>query len=150
MTARELSDVEPPRHRGDSVVVSARGFALLGCFVLATLAGVLVVDRAEQVFVLLGAAATAAVIAMPFVESLARWVPRGAAIVLVTLIGMFGTVAVMGAVAWDLNRQASALSDSLHAAVAALPPNSAAARTARDRQFDRRIDNVFDTAATRL
>ncbi|HEY4609175.1 MAG TPA: AI-2E family transporter, partial [Ilumatobacteraceae bacterium] len=150
MTAPLSSEVETPRDREYSVVVSARGFALLGCFVLATLAGVLVVDRAEQVFVLLGAAATAAVIAMPFVESLARWVPRGAAIVLVTLIGMFGTVAVMGAVAWDLNRQASALSDSLHAAVADLPPNSAAARTARDLQVDRRIDKVFDTAATRL
>ena len=131
-------------------MVSARGFALLGCFMLATLAGVLVVDRAAQVFVLLGAAATAAIIAVPFVQSLARWMPRGAAIVIVTLIGMLGTVAVLGAVAWDLNRQASVLSDSLHAAVADLPPGSAAARTASDLQFDRRIDDVFDTAATRL
>src|SRR4029077_3801251 len=80
-----------------TVVVSARGFAILGCFVLATLAGVLVVDRAAQVFVLLGAATTASVIAAPFVQSLARWMPRGAAIVIVTLIGMFGTVAVLGA-----------------------------------------------------
>jgi predicted PurR-regulated permease PerM len=131
-------------------VVSARGFALLGCFVLATLAGVLVVDRAQQVFVLLGAAATAAIIAVPFVQSLARWIPRGAAIVIVSLIGMLGTVAVLGAVAWDLNRQASVLSESLHAAVADLPPDSAAARTASDLQLDRRIDDVFDTAATRL
>jgi predicted PurR-regulated permease PerM len=133
-----------------SVVVSARGFAIIGCFVLATLAGVLVVDRASQVFVLLGAATTAAVIAVPFVQSLGRWLPRGAAIVIVTLIGMFGTVAVLGAVAWDLNRQASALSDSLHSAVADLPPDSAAARTASDLEVDRRIDSVFDTAATRL
>jgi hypothetical protein len=59
-----------PARREYSVVVSARGFALLGCFVMATLAGVLVVDRASQVFVLLGAATTAAVIAVP---SSSRW-----------------------------------------------------------------------------
>ncbi|HEY5423784.1 MAG TPA: AI-2E family transporter [Ilumatobacteraceae bacterium] len=150
MTVPSSTYAEPRRRPDYSVVVSARGFALLGCFVMATLAGVLVVDRASQVFVLLGTATTAAVIAVPFVESLARWIPRGAAIVIITLIGIIGTVGVLGGVAWDLNRQASALSDSLHAAVADLPPDSAAARTARDFELDRRIDGVFDTAATRL
>jgi len=132
------------------VVVSARGFAMLGLFVTATVAGVLVVDRASDVFVLLGAAATAAVIAAPFVESLAKWIPRGAAIVIVTLIGIVGTVGVLGGVAWDLNRQASSLADSLHAAIADLPPDSGAARAASDFQLDRRVDGVLHTAATRV
>ena len=74
----------------------------------------------------------------------------GAAIVAITLIGMFGTVAVLGTVVWDLNRQASELSDSLHRAVADLPADSSAAHTAEDLELDDRIDRVFDGAATRL
>jgi predicted PurR-regulated permease PerM len=131
-------------------VVSARGFAFLGFFVVATLIAVTVVHRAAQVFILLGAATTVAVIAAPLVRALSSFMPRGAAIVIVTLIGMFGTVAVLGTVAWDLNRQASALSDSLHRAVADLPADSTAARTAADLKLDERIDSVFGSAATRL
>jgi predicted PurR-regulated permease PerM len=131
-------------------VLSVRGFVFFGLFVLATLIGVMVVERASQVFALLGAAVTAAVIGAPFVRTLSRWMPRGAAIVAITLIGMFGTVAVLGTVAWDLNRQASELSDSLHRAVADLPADSSAAHTAEDLELDDRIDRVFDGAATRL
>jgi predicted PurR-regulated permease PerM len=119
-------------------------------FVVATLIGVMVVERASQVFALLGAALTTAVIAAPFVRNLTRWMPRGAAIVIVTLIGMFGTIAVLGTIAWDLNRQATELSDSLHRAVADLPEGSNAAQTASDLELDDRIDRVFDGAATRL
>ncbi len=136
--------------RDYAVVVSARGFAFFTLFVVATLMAVMVVHRADQVFVLLGAATTVAVIAAPFVKLLSSWMPRGAAIVIITLIGMFGTVAVLGTVAWDLNRQASALSDSLHRAVADLPPGSTAAETAADLKLDERIDSVLGTAATRL
>lgn len=117
---------------------------------IATIAAVMVVERAAQVFALLGAAATAAVIAAPVVRTLTRWMPRAAAIVAVTLIGMFGTVAVLGTIAWDLNRQASQLADSLHNAVADLPAGSSAAQTASDLKLDERIDAVFDRAATRL
>ncbi len=131
-------------------MLSVRGFVFFGLFVLATLIGVMVVERASQVFALLGAAVTAAVIGAPFVRTLSRWMPRGAAIVAITLIGMFGTVAVLGTVAWDLNRQASELSDSLHHAVADLPADSSAAHTAEDLELDDRIDRVFDGAATRL
>jgi predicted PurR-regulated permease PerM len=63
---------------------------------------------------------------------------------------MFGTVAVLGTIAWDLNRQAAVLSDSLHSAVADLPEGSTAAETATDLELDERIDRVFDGAATRL
>ena len=132
------------------MVVSARGFAFFGFFVVATLIAVTVVHRAAQVFVLLGAATTAAVIAVPLVKALGSFMPRGAAIVIVTLIGMFGTVAVLGTVTWDLNRQASTLSDSLHRAVADLPAGSTAAETAADLKLDDRIDSVFGSAATRL
>lgn len=131
-------------------MVSVRGFAIFAVFVVATLIAVTLVHRAAQVFVLLGASTTVAVIAAPFVRVLGRWMPRGAAIVIVTLIGMIGTVAVLGTVAWDLNRQASALSHSLHSAVADLPPDSTAAKTAADLKLDERIDSVLGTAATRL
>ena len=123
---------------------------LLGLFVVATLIAVMVVQRAGQVFAILGAAVTVAVIAAPLVRGLARWMPRGAAIVIVTLVGMFGIVAVLGVVAWDLDRQASELSDSLHRAVADLPEGSTAAETAADLELDDRIDRVFDGAAARL
>jgi predicted PurR-regulated permease PerM len=141
---------EPRRHRDYAVVVSARGFVFLGFFVLATLISVMVVQRAGQVFAILGAATTAAVIAAPLVKALTRWMPRAVALVLVTLIGMFGTVAVLGTIAWDLNHQAAALSDSLHNAVADLPAGSTAADTAADLKLDDRIDRVFDGAAARL
>jgi predicted PurR-regulated permease PerM len=146
-----MSREREPRPGGDyDVVVSARGLGFFGFFVLATLIGVMIVQRASQVFALLGAAATAAVIAVPLVRALARRMPRGAAIVIVTLLGMLGTVAILGTVAWDLNRQATQLSDSLHKAVADLPADSSAAQTASDLQLDDRIDAVFDGAATRL
>jgi predicted PurR-regulated permease PerM len=132
------------------VVVSVRAFIFFGLFVIATVIGVMVVERAAQVFALLGAAVTAAVIAAPFVRALTRWMPRGAAIVAITLIGMIGTVAVLGTVAWDLNRQATELSNSLHNAVADLPEGSNAAETASDLEIDDRIDRIFDGAATRL
>ena len=132
------------------MVVSARGFAFLGLFVILTIAGVMIVERATQVFALLGAAATAAAIGAPIVRALTRWMPRAAAIVAVTLIGMFGTVAVLGTIAWDLNRQAKQLAESLHNAVADLPAGSRAAETASDLKLDDRIDAVFDRAATRL
>ena len=119
-------------------------------FAVATLAGVLVIDRASQVFALLGAAATAAVIAAPLVRALTSWMPRAAAIVAVTLVGMFGTVALLGTIAWDLDRQAGQLSDSLHNAIAELPEGSSAAETAKDLELDDRIDAIFDRAAARL
>ncbi len=137
-------------HRDYAVVVSARGLAFLGFLIATTLILVMVVLRAAQVFALLGAAATAAVIAAPLVRALTRRMPRAAAIVIVTLVGMFGTVAVLGTVAWDLNRQATQLSDSLHRALADLPAGSSAAQTASDLELDSRIDDVFDGAAARL
>jgi predicted PurR-regulated permease PerM len=76
--------------------------------------------------------------------------PRGAALVIVTLIGMFGTMAVLGIIAWDLNHQASTLSRSLHHAVAEFPTNSTAAKTAANLQLDTRIDRVLNGAAARL
>lgn len=118
--------------------------------VVATLLAVVLIERAAQVFILIGAAATAAVIAAPVVRTLARRMPRGAAIVILTLVGIFGTVAVLGTIAWDLNRQASHLSNSLHKAVADLPADSTAAGVAADLQLDDRIDRVFGQAATRL
>jgi predicted PurR-regulated permease PerM len=150
VTSPSVSEIRPRRRREYSIVVSAKGFAAFGVFVLATVVGVMVIERAAQVFALLGAALTTAVIAAPFVRALTKWMPRGAAIVIVTLIGMFGTVAVLGTVAWDLNRQATELSNSLHRAVADLPEGSNAAQTARDLELDDRIDRVFDGAATRL
>jgi predicted PurR-regulated permease PerM len=144
------SDTHPRARRDYAIVVSARGFAFFGFFIIAMLVAVMVVERAAQVFALLGAAATAAVIAAPFFRVLSAWIPRAAAILAVTLIGMFGTVAVLATVAWDLNRQASQLSDSLHQAVADLPERSTAAQTASDLEFDQRIDQVFDGAAARL
>ena len=117
---------------------------------LATLVAVMVIERAGQVFAILGAATTAAVLAAPVVRGLTKWMPRGAAIVIVTLVGMLGTVAVLGVVAWDLDRQASELSESLHRAVADLPDGSTAAETAADLELDDRIDRVFDGAAARL
>ena len=131
-------------------MVSAPGFAFIALFVTATLIAVLIVERASQVFAVLGAAATVAVLAEPWVRGLAQWMPRAAAIVIVTLVGMFGTMAVLGVVAWDLDRQANVLSDSLHSAVADLPEGSTAAETAADLKVDERIDAVFDGAATRL
>jgi predicted PurR-regulated permease PerM len=136
--------------RDYAVVVSARGFAFFGFFVIATIVGVMVVQRASQVFALLGAAATAAVIAAPLVRALTAWMPRAAAIVAVTLVGMCGTVAVLGTIAWDLNRQAADLSNSLHSAVADLPEGSSAAEMAVDLEVDERIDSVLDGAAARL
>ena len=150
MTAAPQTDPAPRSHRDYAVVVSARGLAFLGLFAVITAILVMVVQRAAQVFALLGAAATAAVIAMPLVRALARRIPRAAAIVIVTLVGMFGTIAILGTVAWDLDRQATQLSDSLHNAVADLPAGSSAAQTASDLHLDDRIDAVFDGAATRL
>jgi predicted PurR-regulated permease PerM len=141
----------PARGQRDyAVVVSARGFAFFALFVVVTLVAVMVVHRATQVFAVLGAATTVAVIAVPFVRALSAWMPRAAALVIVTLIGMFGTVAVLGTIAWDLNHQTAALSDSLHNAVAELPAGSTAAKTAADLQLDSRIDRVFNGAAARL
>lgn len=131
-------------------MLSARGFVFVAFSVVATLLAVLLIQRAAQVFILLGAAATAAVIAAPVVRAMATKMPRGAAIVILTLLGIFGTVAVLGTVAWDLNRQASHLSTSLHKAVADLPEGSNAAEVAADLQLDDRIDRVFGQAATRL
>ena len=130
--------------------MSARGFGFVGFLVIAALVGVMVVEQASQVLVILGAAATVAVIAAPLVRGLSNRMPRGLAIVGVTLLGMIGTVAVLGIVAWDLNRQAGHLSDSLHRAVADLPPGSQAAKTAADLDVDKRIDSVFGGAATKL
>ncbi len=107
-------------------------------------------QRAAQVFALIGAAATAAVIAAPLVRALATWMPRAVAIAAVTLVGICCTVAVLGTIAWDLNRQATELSDSLHGALADLPEGSTAAETAADLEVDDRIDSAFDGAATRL
>lgn len=148
MTSADLDSSS--RSADYAVVMSARGLALLGIFVVVTLVGVLVVERATQVFALLGAAATAAIIAAPVVRALARRMPRGLAILVVTLLGIVGIIAVFATIAWDLNRQATALSDSLHHAVADLPKDSSAARAAADLQLDRRIDNLFNGAATRL
>lgn len=147
------ADVEPraPSHRRDySVITSARGLALLGIFVVVTLVGVLVVERATQVFAILGASTAAAIIAAPVVRGLSRHMPRGLAILVVTLLGMVGIVALFATIAWDLNRQASSLADSLHHAVADLPKDSSAAHAAADLQLDQRIDRVFGSAATRL
>ena len=143
-------DVPARGQRDYAVVVSARGFAFFGFFVVVTLLAVMVVHRATQVFAVLGGATTAAVIAVPFVRALSSWMPRAAALVIVTLIGMFGTVAVLGIIAWDLNHQTTALSDSLHNAVAELPAGSTAAKTAADLELDKRIDRVFNGAAARL
>jgi predicted PurR-regulated permease PerM len=146
-----MSGEVPTRGQRDyAVVVSARGFAFFGFFVVVTLLAVMVVHRATQVFAVLGAATTAAVIAVPFVRALSSWMPRAAALVIVTLIGMFGTVAVLATIAWDLNHQTAALSESLHNAVAELPAGSTAAKTATDLELDKRIDRVFNGAAARL
>jgi predicted PurR-regulated permease PerM len=146
-----MSQEVPARGQRDyAVVVSARGFAFFGFFVVVTLLAVMVVHRATQVFAVLGAATTAAVIAVPFVRALSSWMPRAAALVIVTLIGMFGTVAVLATIAWDLNHQTAALSESLHNAVAELPAGSTAAKTATDLELDKRIDRVFNGAAARL
>jgi predicted PurR-regulated permease PerM len=136
--------------RDYAIVVSARGLAAFGLFIVATLVAVMVVHRAAPVFALLGGAATIAVIAAPAVRALTKWMPRGAAIAAVTLLGMLGTVAVLGTIAWDLNRQTTELSDSLHRAVADLPAGSTAAKAADNLQLDQRIDEVFDGAAARL
>ena len=65
-----MSAEVPARGQRDyAVVVSARGFAFLGFFVVVTLLAVMVVHRATQVFAVLGAATTAAVIAVPFVRA---------------------------------------------------------------------------------
>jgi predicted PurR-regulated permease PerM len=146
-----MSGEVPERGRRDyAVVVSARGFAFFGFFIVVTLLAVMVVHRATQVFAVLGAATTVAVIAVPFVRALSSLMPRAAALVIVTLIGMFGTVALLGTIAWDLNHQTAALSESLHHAVAELPAGSTAAKTAADLELDKRIDRVFNGAAARL
>ena len=150
VTSPLSSELEARRQRDYAIVVSARGFAFLAFFVVVTLLAVMVVRRATQVFVVVGAATTVAVIAVPFVRTLSRWMPRGAALVIATLLGMFGTVAVLGTIAWDLNHQTAALSRSLHHAVAELPAGGTAATTASDLELDDRIDRVFNGAATRL
>src|SRR5258706_11435077 len=114
VSSRVSSESAARRQRDYAIVVSARGFAFFAFFVVVTLLAVMVVHRATQVFAVLGAATTAAVIAVPFVRALSSWMPRAAALVIVTLIGMFGTVAVLGIIAWDLDHQAAALSASLH------------------------------------
>ena len=150
MTVADTEAGVPPREGDYAVITSARGLASLGVFALVTLVGVLVVERATQVFAILGAAATAAIIAAPAVRSLSRHMGRGLAILLITVVGMAATVAVFATIAWDLNRQASSLANSLHHVVADLPKDSSAAHTAADLEVDRRIDDLFSGAATRL
>lgn len=144
------SDLLANRRRDYAIVFSVRGFAFFGLFVVVTLLAVMLVHRASQVFAILGAATTAAVIALPFVRVLSTRMPRAAALVIVTLIGMFATMAVLATIAWDLDHQAAALSHSLHNAVADLPEGSTAANTAADLELDARIDRVFNGAAARL
>jgi len=102
------------------------------------------------VFALLGAAATAAVIAAPAVAFFDRWVPRGLAILLVTLAGIGTTVGLLGLVAWDLDRQAGTVTRSISETIADLPADSSAAELMADLEVERRVDSVLNGAAARV
>ena len=101
-------------------------------------------------FALLGAAATAAVIAAPAVAFFDRWVPRGLAILLVTLAGIGTTVGLLGLVAWDLDRQAGTVTRSISETIADLPADSSAAELMADLEVERRVDSVLNGAAARV
>ena len=141
----------PPNERGEyAIVLSTRALVSIAVAVIATVTALRVIDRAGAVLGLLGAALTAAVIAAPIVRGLTRWMPRGAALAVVTVIGIIGTIALIGVVAWDLDRQAQALADSLHDAIGRLDPASDGAQLVSDLDLSRRIDSVLDGAAARL
>ena len=132
------------------MVVSARALAFVTFSVAATLVGLAMIDRASTVFVLLGAAITAAVIAAPAVRGLARWLPRGAAIGLLTVAGMVGVFTLLTIVGRDLRQQERTLRTTLHQAVSDLPADSSASDVARELRLDDRIDDVLDGATGRV
>ncbi|MEY2552373.1 MAG: hypothetical protein QOC57_233 [Ilumatobacteraceae bacterium] len=133
-----------------SVVVSSHGLVFLSFWVVVTIMAIVVIDRASTVFVLLGAAITVAVIAAPAVRRLSSWMPRGAAIALITVAGMVAVVAVLAVVARDVKHQERAVRTALHQAISDLPADSTAAHLAATLNVDGRIDGVLNGAANQI
>jgi predicted PurR-regulated permease PerM len=132
------------------VVIPARALAGIGLAVAATWITILVIDRGRTVLALLVGAGAAALVLAPLVRRLERVVPRAAAVVGATLGGIVLTVAVIGVVAWDLDRQADDLSEDIQSAIEALPPGSAAAEVAAEIDLASTADDLLDGLAAEV
>jgi len=144
-------DGDAPTHAPTyAVVVPSWGLAALAAAFVATVAALHIIDRGGIVFALLLCALTVAVLIAPVVRGLARWMPRGAAVAIVVVLGIIGFVALVGTVAWDLDRQANDLSDTLHTAIDDVPPDSSAATVVESLELSERVDDLLDDAAARV
>ena len=117
---------------------------------LATLVAVVAIDRARSALTLVLGAAVAAVLVAPALRTLARWLPRGIAAAVLVLVGIVGTVAVVGAVAWDVDRRASEVSDGLSAGVERLPDDSGFAEFVDRADLVSRADEALSGLAPQL
>ena len=130
---------------------SPAGTVLLVCTAaLATLLAVVAIDRARSALTLVLGAVVVAVLAAPAPRALSRWIPRGMAVAGLVLVGIVGTVTVVGVVAWDVEQRANELSDGFAAGVDRLPDDSGVAEFVDRAGLVERAKEALDGLAPQL
>ncbi|CAN0163204.1 unnamed protein product, partial [Phaeothamnion confervicola] len=130
-------------------LVPASGLARLVALVLAIVAGIVMIERGGDAIAPVAIAFAVAVLAWPLVAALQRVMPRGAAIALVSLLGVATVIAIVALVTWDLDRQSSALSRALQSSIEQLPNGGTGDRIATSLDLGERVSRTFDGAASR-
>ncbi len=155
--ARESIDVlrtidrDGGRRRVDySVVVPLRGVATATVAVAATLAAVVLIERGGAAIFLLCIALVACVSLQPVASGIARVTGRGAAIAISALLGIVVTTTALGGLAWELDRQASSITEAVRTSVDDLDPDSTAATWAERIDVGDRVEGALDGIATRI
>jgi predicted PurR-regulated permease PerM len=133
-----------------SVVVTARGVAVVAAASMATVLGVMVVRRCGLVFVLLGLAAVEATVVEPAFGWLRRFVPSAVALTTVVVGALATVAAALGVLAWEVDRQAQALSDAIARSIESLEPGSAADEVAQKLHIADRAQELLDGMAGRI
>ncbi|MDP2292225.1 MAG: AI-2E family transporter [Actinomycetota bacterium] len=127
-----------------------RGVVTASVAVAATLAAVVLVERGGAAIFLLCLALVACICLQPLAGAIARIVGRGAGIAISALLGIVVTTTALGGLAWELDRQASSITDAVGAAVEDLDPDSTAATWAERIDVADRVEGALDGFATRI
>ena len=136
----------PPAY---AVVVPLRGVLLALAAAAAVLAGLLFIQRGRTAITLIALATTAAILLAPAVRWLTDKVGSVAAY-LALVLGLVGGVgALLGLLTWDVDRQASKLSETLTEAIGRLRESTIPGRVANSLDLTERVQTAFDGAAAR-
>lgn len=139
------------RRRNDySVVVPLRGVGTVIAAAVGSLVAIVLIERGAAAVFLLSMALVASVCMQPFAGALSHIIGRGAAIALAALLGIAVTTGALGGLAWDLDHQASTITEAVRSSVDDLDPGSTAASLATRLGVADRVDGALDGLATRI